>query len=153
MENASKALLIAGAILLAILIISLGIMVYNNAKNTVGNASLNKQEIEAFNSQWQAYVGENKTASEVYSMMSAVIASNAAEANSGANRWVNFKNSNTAGTTPATTQPTGLSPAMPASNTTYTIVAGYASNGLIVELAYAAKNSTPAGNTTNTTNP
>ena len=76
MENASKALIIAGAILLSILIISLGIMVYNNAKNTVGSASLDKQEIETFNSQWQTYVGSNKTASEVYSMMSAVVASN-----------------------------------------------------------------------------
>ena len=32
MENASKALIIAGAILLAILIISLGLIVYNQAK-------------------------------------------------------------------------------------------------------------------------
>ena len=37
MENASKALIIAGAILLSILIISLGIMVYSNAKNTYGS--------------------------------------------------------------------------------------------------------------------
>ena len=37
MENASKALIIAGAILLAILLISLGIMIYNQAQNTVNN--------------------------------------------------------------------------------------------------------------------
>lgn len=42
MENASKALIIAGAILLSVLIISLGIMVYNNAKNTVGSANLSQ---------------------------------------------------------------------------------------------------------------
>ena len=33
MENASKALIIAGAILLAILIISLGIMIYQQASS------------------------------------------------------------------------------------------------------------------------
>ena len=65
MENASKALIIAGAILLSILIISLGIMVYNNAKNTVGSSNLDKQEIQTFNSQWEQYEGSNKTASEV----------------------------------------------------------------------------------------
>ncbi len=139
MENASKALLIAGAILLAILIISLGIMVYNNAKNTVGNASLNKQEIEAFNSQWQAYLGDNKTASEVYTMMAAVVASNAAESNSGANRWVEFHEADTGLTAILSAAPSDLTPTMPASNTTYKIVAGYASNGLIVDIAYKAK--------------
>ena len=35
MENASKALIIAGAILLAILLISLGIMIFNQAQDTV----------------------------------------------------------------------------------------------------------------------
>ena len=88
MENASKALIIAGAILLSILIISLGIMVYNNAKNTVGSANLSKQEIQTFNSQWETYVGENKTASEVRTMIQAVIANNAAETKSGENRTV-----------------------------------------------------------------
>ena len=88
MENASKALIIAGAILLSILIISLGIMVYNNAKNTVGSANLSKQEIQTFNSQWETYVGENKTASEVRTMIQAVIANNAAETKSGENRIV-----------------------------------------------------------------
>ena len=34
MENASKALIIAGAILLAILLISLGIMIFNQAQDT-----------------------------------------------------------------------------------------------------------------------
>ena len=135
MENASKALIIAGAILLAILIISLGIMVYNNAKNTVGSANLNKQEIETFNSQWQSYIGTNKTASEVYTMMSALVASNAAETSSGSNRWITLSSNGTASTKATSTAP-AIQPTMPASNKTYTITAGYASNGLIVGLSY-----------------
>lgn len=88
MENASKALIIAGAILLSILIISLGIMVYNNSKNTVGSANLSKQEIATFNSEWESYRGANKTAGEVSTMIGAVIASNAAERNNGGGRII-----------------------------------------------------------------
>lgn len=39
MENASKALLIAGAILIAILLISLGIIMFNSSKGTTDQAS------------------------------------------------------------------------------------------------------------------
>ena len=35
MENASKALLIAGAILIVILLIAVGMMVYNGAKGSI----------------------------------------------------------------------------------------------------------------------
>ena len=127
MENASKALIIAGAILLSILIISLGIMVYNNAKETVGSTSLNSQEIQTFNSQWEAYVGTNETAAEVNSMISAVIASNAAETNSGTNRTVTINSS-----TPTST--VTLS-----SSKTYTISAEYDSEtGLITNLKYSS---------------
>ena len=48
MENASKALIIAGAILLAILLISLGIMIFNQAQDTVSNKSM-IQEVLATN--------------------------------------------------------------------------------------------------------
>ena len=131
MENASKALIIAGAILLSILLISLGIMVYNNAKNTIGSANLNKQEIETFNSQWDSYVGQRKTASEVRSMVQAMIASNAAETKSGTNRWIALSSDGTAETTTLTSAPT-LTVPTPANSGTYTITAGYSADGLIV---------------------
>ena len=61
MENASKALIIAGAILLSILLISLGILIYNNAKGTVDEANLSDQEIQTFNSRFSGFLGENKS--------------------------------------------------------------------------------------------
>lgn len=130
MENASKALIIAGAILLSILIISLGILVYNNAKNTVGSANLDKQEIQTFNSQWETYVGQNKTASEVRSMIQAVIASNASEKKSGQNRTVKVGDS----------EPTSV-PTL-SNSKTYTISASYATSGLVEKLTYS-ETSTP----------
>lgn len=132
MENASKALIIAGAILLSILIISLGIMVYNNAKNTVGSASLDKQEIQTFNSDFEKYVGDNKTASEVRTMISEVIASNASETNGGKGRTITINN----------VAPTSV-PATLSGSTSYIIsVDTNASTGLITNINYTARGST-----------
>ena len=57
MENASKALIIAGAILLSILIIALGVFVFNQAKGAVSSVGLDSQAIEAFNGQFSQYEG------------------------------------------------------------------------------------------------
>lgn len=79
MENASKALIIAGAILLAILLISLGLIVFRNASGTINNANLNKEEIQAFNYQFEKYIGENKSGTEVRALLQLVAANNNAE--------------------------------------------------------------------------
>lgn len=77
MENASKALLIAGAVLIALLIISLGVMVYNNfSKNVTENTDLSDQEISALNSKILPYVGENISGSKVNALITVVYAMN-----------------------------------------------------------------------------
>ena len=81
MENASKALIIAGAILLSILIISLGIMVYNNAKSTVGEANLDSEQAQTYNSKFIMYTGEEITADKVNSLIAAINSNNATNAN------------------------------------------------------------------------
>lgn len=58
MENASKALIIAGAILLSILIIALGVFVFNQAKSAMGNISLSEQEVDAANAKFTSYEGK-----------------------------------------------------------------------------------------------
>ena len=60
MENASKALIIAGAILLSILIIGLGMMVFNQAKNAITGASLDAEKADAINSKYEVYLGSQK---------------------------------------------------------------------------------------------
>ena len=59
MENASKALIIAGAILLSILIIAIGMFIYNSAQSTINDSmtSFSTQEIEAFNNNFESYKG------------------------------------------------------------------------------------------------
>lgn len=60
MENASKALIIAGAILLSILIIGLGMFIYQQAAGAMGDTGLSDQEITAFNSKFESYEGTKK---------------------------------------------------------------------------------------------
>lgn len=59
MENASKALLIAGAIILSVLIISIGMYIVNktNSITNLGEAELNISKIQAFNSKYETYEG------------------------------------------------------------------------------------------------
>ena len=61
MENASKALIIAGAILLAILIIGLGRFIYRQAANTVSDTGMDQLAIQQFNAQFTQY--DSKTVS------------------------------------------------------------------------------------------
>ena len=76
MENASKALIIAGAILLAILLISLGIMIFGQAQDTVNNSGMSQAEISAFNNKFIKYEGE-RSGSVVKTLVNEIIASNA----------------------------------------------------------------------------
>ncbi len=80
MENASKALIIAGAILLAILLISLGIMIFNQAQDTVNNNGMSQAEMQAFNNKFIKYEG-TRSGTEVKALINEVIASNADDSN------------------------------------------------------------------------
>ena len=84
MENASKALIMAGSILVAILIISLGILIFNNFRDkALSGANLDKQEISEFNSKITPYVGENTSGSQVNTLIQYVISNNISVVNSG----------------------------------------------------------------------
>ena len=76
MENASKALIIAGAILLAILLISLGIMIFNQAQDTVSGSGMDQAAVSTFNNQLLKYEGNIK-GTMVKSMIQEVLAINA----------------------------------------------------------------------------
>ena len=65
MENATKALMIAGAVLIAILIISLGIGIFNSSAEQVENADLTEYQIQTFNDKFRKYEGTSKTGAEV----------------------------------------------------------------------------------------
>ena len=79
MENASKALLIAGAILIVILLIGVGMMVYQGATGTIDGAiaSMNQQEKQIFNQQFSDYEGTNKKGTQIRALIQAAMNNNA----------------------------------------------------------------------------
>jgi len=81
MENASKALIIAGAILISILIIAIGMYIYNSSQGAITGAAqdISATEIQAFNRMWEMYDG-TQTGTNVKDLISKLIAN--AKANS-----------------------------------------------------------------------
>lgn len=78
MENASKALVIAGAILISILLITLGIIVYNGSRSTIdsGMGSMDETTITMTNSKLSQYVGDNVSSTQIRSLISQVDTAN-----------------------------------------------------------------------------
>ena len=144
MENASKALIIAGAILLAILIISLGILVYNQASDTVDEANLDTEEIETFNAKFLDYVGTGQSSATIDSLVSLINSSNAAESNSARGLYITLttksgvtSSSYSAPSQSVTTRPTTKPSAYSYTTTstyTYNISAFYGTDGAIIEI-------------------
>lgn len=88
MENASKALIIAGAILLSILLISMGIIVFRNASSTISSADMSETETQTFNGKFTPYLGTNITANQVYTLCESVQTSNQSEKTNGTKRYI-----------------------------------------------------------------
>ena len=71
MENASKALIIAGAILLSILIIGMGMFIYNQAQDQIQKSAgqMSTEEINVHNSQFKSYEGDRQSGSQVKQLL------------------------------------------------------------------------------------
>lgn len=80
MENASKALIIAGAILISILLIGVGVMVMNGAQGGIEGAigSMDAQEKQMFNTNFTQYEGEKVKGANVRALIRNIISSNSA---------------------------------------------------------------------------
>lgn len=72
MENASKALIIAGAILVSILIIGLGMYLYTTASGVFDSNQLKEQQARTYNDQFEKYFGSKVTGSNVRALYDAV---------------------------------------------------------------------------------
>ena len=69
MENASKALILAASILIAIMIIALGVTIFNRAQNSADTTELDSTEITMFNKKFERYAGK-QLGSQVKSLIS-----------------------------------------------------------------------------------
>lgn len=77
MENASKALIIAGAILISIVLISVGIMIVQGANSTIDESisKMSAQQKQTFNATFIAYEGK-QTGSQVKSLLTDILTNN-----------------------------------------------------------------------------
>ena len=83
MENASKALLIAGAVLIAILVVSLIIYLAISGGNfLISNTNNDSSEIKVFNSKFMKYEGNSVSGTDVKQLLKDV---NAVKQNTGEN--------------------------------------------------------------------
>ena len=81
MENGSKALIIAGAILLAILIIGLGVFIYNQAANTVSDTGMDQVAARQFNGQFEPYLNKTLGSSTVRALIDTIETNNRTRSN------------------------------------------------------------------------
>lgn len=78
MENATKALLIAAAVLIVIVLIAIGMKIVDSSSGATDqvDSSIITTETSTFNNKFLAYVGTNKTRAQVLSLLNVAIANN-----------------------------------------------------------------------------
>lgn len=142
MENASKALIIAGAILLSILLISLGIMVFTQAQDATKNSGMGQAQVSTFNNKFSKYEGKKIKGSEVNGMIQEVVASNGDEDNQNASRIITVMFG-----TAKVVEGTAVTNNTIQSNKTYTVsISEYDSNGYVKKIQITAANANDKAN-------
>lgn len=139
MENATKALLIAAAVLVAILIISLGLVVYNMAAENVGNVNLNEQEVQAHNDQFIRYEGEAKRGSQVNALLQTALNNNLDETDEGKKVVVEYKEGSSPSEELVSTAQSS-SPKKVDTGATYTVKAVYDTESRLIVKMEVTKN-------------
>lgn len=110
MENATKALLIAGSVLIAILLIAMGVRIFSSTSSTVesSEATMQATAITTFNTQFAGYLNKQLTASQASTLVQKIIASNAVNSHKVKfNGSENIPTTANAGTYKATVDSTG----------------------------------------------
>lgn len=129
MENASKALLIAGAILIAIVLITFGVIILGQGSEIINSSSLSETEIATFNSKFTSYEGKKVRGSKVNSLLQAVVQNNVSQEDEAKKVTVN---SGTGEGIYVTTD--GKSNAKADTGKTYEVECSYANTGLIEDI-------------------
>ena len=74
MDNASKALIIAGAVLIAVMLVSVGVLIYNQSRSVIDVAGdkIGGMSASMFNNEYSQYVGDKQSKAAVNSLIDAV---------------------------------------------------------------------------------
>lgn len=140
MENASKALIIAGSILVAIMIVAFGVLLFNKAQSSADTSGLDSAEITMFNQKWEKY-DRQQLGSNVKALISYAI-SNASVNKDNGYKLPTITGAGTTATGGSTassnisTYITSLNTIRNAivSTTTYTVTLTYGTDGIITQI-------------------
>lgn len=128
MENASKALIMAGAVLIAIMIISLGILIFSKMGGSAKEmANMDEQEIAAFNSKITPYIGESVSGSQVNALLQYCLSVNMSAKNE------TYKQITVSGVTSLNPSDTSFT-RVETNNKYYKVKATYSDKGLITTI-------------------
>ena len=83
MENASKFLIIAGSIIISLVLVGLGVMIYQRVAPSITGAGVDEYEVTSFNSKFEGYFGTSVTGSNVKGLISTVLRNNQQAENAG----------------------------------------------------------------------
>lgn len=131
MENATKALLIAAAILVAIIIISITLVVVRQGQEAISKADMTEAEMEQFNAKFKSYEGTNVTTANVNALLSAVVTHNQNEVEKGTNNTVTVDGS-------VTLDASASSATKLSGSSRYTVRCNY-TKGLVTSITVTAK--------------
>ncbi len=126
MENATKALLIAGAVLIVILLIGVGMLIFNSSTQPVQTAvtQMSAQDKSIFNAQFENYAG-TQNGTSVRTLLANVISSNASyDAQVSANSKTTANDISTLRTQVSLSKK-------------YTVTLGYSADGLVNSVTYS----------------
>ena len=148
MANASKALIIAGAILLSIAIIGVGMYVFQNVQETIKDgADMSAKQIRTYNQEFTMYAGR-QSGSQVRSLLHVISTHNRTQGQDDPSRVINVVEGQATDPTPAPTAEDASTTANSAINTlkgtilsgrTYTVTFGYdADSGLLTQVGVQA---------------
>ena len=76
MENASKFLIIAGSIIISLVLVGLGVMIYQRVAPSITGAGVDEYEVTSFNSKFDGYFGSSVTGSSAKGLVSTVLRNN-----------------------------------------------------------------------------
>lgn len=93
MENASKALIIAGSVLIALLIIGALLLMFNNLSSyqKVGDQETREAQVVEFNNQFETYIRKDIRGSDMISLMNRIVDYNVRKANNSEENFTEMK--------------------------------------------------------------
>ena len=132
MENASKALIIAGAILLSIVLITLGVVIIGRGQEAVDKANIDDQVVSTWNQKFTQYAGNSVSGTNVNVLINSVLSSNSVNATGDTDKLITIDENSDVTPTPSSGTPSYTKNCTKATpNKKYNVTVTYGTKGYI----------------------